>query len=470
MANVVFTIATSSHSEAGQPTMPQVIQGAPESNQLDGRTEATSSNTEGQQSSDERRNTISSQHPSSSEIALSKSIATTVIRGLKSQDLDTRVPEAWRDLEGNMSQLEMADALWAKSSVGNVKTIRWVNRFYSACMRSMLRRRGHLPHGARREWTKDRAATSAHIINMAVNALGEAGYNHGYRIYNGLAVRNQGLSMNVKKERQSIISSLLAQSLQEIDELEGDLLCWPAAVISTSWKEPFDAVCVELGLHNLLRYRTLENFQSIFNVPRTTSQHRDSIMDLVNLNQLHFPAISDKLRRHIMNIKLGNIGAQNKKRFSLKECRKMQHPPEIYEVFYWPQKLQVLVKAIAKEVNPAVQASFPEKLVWRSALVLIEKGGIFAKERTHMSLVVPIKISGPSNAQVQFDRGDETDPMEKRDWSALPPVAMEGEITIRKVDHPIAFIWIRWYGWNKHGDWLKKQPYLNKAGAKTYKA
>jgi hypothetical protein len=58
--------------------------------------------------------------------------------------------------------------------------------------------------------------------------------------------------------------------------------------------------------------------------------------------------------------------------------------------------------------------------------------------------------------KAQFDRGDKKKPIETRDWHTLPPVVTGGNMTIRKVNHPIAFVLIRWFSWRMHKDLVRK--------------
>ncbi|KAH9905196.1 hypothetical protein F4778DRAFT_729034 [Xylariomycetidae sp. FL2044] len=387
-------------------------------------------------------------------------IAKKIIRRLESEST-IQLAEYWKNLvEKDLSLPEMADDLWNRSLCKEDSApVRWANHFYSSCMRYILRQRGLLPHITQKRYqTRDRAAALTNIINMAADKLYVPDCQCGIKIYTGLAACNHRLSelSSVRQEKYGALSNLLASKLQSIAKLPGGLIYHPATVISILWKESFHTVCTALKLFNLAKYGAagLPHLQS--NTPRLACRHLNSIMDCVNWSQLRYPTVSEELTQRITSMKLGKIESYNKKRFVVNDPKE-QPPPVAYEIFYWPQKLQNLANAAAEEVNPTVHASFPEKLKWTSALVLIKKGGMRAKKKAYMSLIIPIQIAGPSDAKVQFDRGRGTEVIEIRDWLTLPPVTFDGDIAIRMVDHPIALVWIRWYSWKKYHDDPKNQ-------------
>ncbi|RYC58787.1 hypothetical protein CHU98_g7417 [Xylaria longipes] len=116
------------------------------------------------------------------EKSIAKQIAETVIEGLRG-DVEAPRAEFWRTLDADLSPLQMADALWDRSRCEeDPKPTRWVNRFYSSCMRQILRRRGLIPVNLNNQnedtqkQSKDRYAAATDIINMSADKFGDRVY------------------------------------------------------------------------------------------------------------------------------------------------------------------------------------------------------------------------------------------------------------------------------------------------------
>jgi hypothetical protein len=131
--------------------------------------------------SNDKRAMESARDLNSREIEIVQVTATQVKNELTGQNAEPA--EQWTDLVGK-SRLGMMEILWDS---GETSSVRWANRFYSSCMRYILRRRGHLLHEKCRDRVKDQAATFATFLNMAVDELAKSGCQHGYRLYARIA-------------------------------------------------------------------------------------------------------------------------------------------------------------------------------------------------------------------------------------------------------------------------------------------
>lgn len=123
---------------------------------------------------------------------LVKQIAEHITLGTES---DEEAPQStfWRTLDPTLSQLEMADILWERSlREDDPGPVRWLNRFYAACMYRILQGRGSVSPSsekvpAHQEKDKEISAESADVINLIANKI-------GVKAYAGLASMNNRLA------------------------------------------------------------------------------------------------------------------------------------------------------------------------------------------------------------------------------------------------------------------------------------
>ncbi|KAI1128948.1 hypothetical protein F5Y10DRAFT_239185 [Nemania abortiva] len=374
------------------------------------------------------------------EKSIAKHTAENIIQGLQSS-VEAPRADFWQTLSADLPPLQMADRLWDRSRCqDDPKPIRWVNRFYASCMRQILRRRGHIPVNSNKcedsqRQSKDRCATSTDVINMAADQLGD-------KVYAGLAIKNFALSklFIVKQSRHTVLSSVLVAELEAVTELPNKYIRNPAAVISLLWKENYSSICRELKLYNLS------------NGIVTSGPPFD---DLVELDEPILPTISEELKGKILSVTLGDLS--HKKRYCPEDAEphKIKPAPKVYTVSRWTRSLRTLCTEIEEELCATVRKSFKEPLRWRSTLMLIERGSIHRDTRACANWIVPLKItSSNQGAKAQFDTGLGTK-AELKEWLSLQLVTIEGNTCIRKVDYPLAFIWIQWYQ-KQYWTWLDK--------------
>lgn len=159
------------------------------------------SNTESGTESDATRTTESlprskkAKRPRRDDQEVAKCIADKIIASLRSiQEApveDYRVHQAVKDIQlqclsekdeytGLELRRRMAEVLWSDSQTTQVNSrlVSWANRFYSSCMRYILRKRYLLVRDDSKgriilpqDKVKDRAADSAHTVNVTVNSL-----------------------------------------------------------------------------------------------------------------------------------------------------------------------------------------------------------------------------------------------------------------------------------------------------------
>jgi hypothetical protein len=72
-------------------------------------------------------------------------------------------------------------------------------------------------------------------------------------------------------------------------------------------------------------------------------------VDLAGGRTLEVPPVSDDLIKRVEDMRLGNLAnrAYRKKKF---DCPETQTFAKIFEILYWPKKLQELVRAVVNEV------------------------------------------------------------------------------------------------------------------------
>ncbi|KAI1738645.1 hypothetical protein F4680DRAFT_424532 [Xylaria scruposa] len=344
----------------------------------------------------------------------------------------------------------MADALWDRSRCEeDPKPVRWLNRFYASCMRHVLRHRGLIPassskqHEDPQKQSKDRYATATDIINMAADRFGD-------RVYIGLAVKNVSLSklFFVRQDRHPVVDRLIATELSNIPEHTNKSVRNPAAVISVLWKEQYVSICRELKLYNLSAE------------PAPLDGPFDGPKELMRWDEPLFPIISQDLKDKIMSVALGDTCKRKRYYPEEEEVLKTRSKPRVHIITRWCKTLQALSAEIEGEMCPTVQQSFKEPLRCRSTLMLIERGGIRRDTRACVNWIVPIRLKKPRSIQyepkVEFDTGPGT-ASELKDWLSSPLVTIGGDIRIRMVDKPLAFIWIRWYQ-RQHWAWLDNEP------------
>ncbi|TRX93560.1 hypothetical protein FHL15_005532 [Xylaria flabelliformis] len=355
------------------------------------------------------------------EISIAKQIAERIIAGLQS-NVEAPKAEFWRTLDADFSALRMADALWDRSrSEEDSKPVRWLNRFYASCMRQILRHRGLIPVNLcnqkedPQKQSKDRYAAATDIINMAANKF----------------VNNVSLSklFFVRQDRHSVVDRLLATELGNMPEHTNKSVRNPAAVISVLWKEDAEPVPLD----------------GPFDGPK----------ELMRWDEPLFPTISQELKDKIMGVALGDTCKKKRYCPEDEEVVKTKPQPRVQMITRWCKAL----KALSAEIEGEMQ-SFKEPLRCRSTLMLIERGGIRRDTRACVNWIVPIRLKKPRSVKyepkVEFDTGPGT-ASELKDWLSLPLVTIGGDIRIRMVDEPLAFIWIRWYQ-RQHWSWLDNEP------------
>ncbi|KAI0855763.1 hypothetical protein F4860DRAFT_529944 [Xylaria cubensis] len=383
------------------------------------------------------------------EISIAKQIAERIIAGLQS-NVEAPKAEFWRTLDSDLPALRMADALWDRSrSEEDSKPVRWLNRFYASCMRQILRHRGLIPVNLcnqkedPQKQSKDRYAAATDIINMAANKFGN-------RVYAGLAINNVSLSklFFVRQDRHSVVDRLLATELGNMPEHTNKPVRNPAAVISVLWNEEYVSICRELKLYNLSTE------------PVPLDGPFDGPKELMRWDEPLFPTISQELKDRIMGVALGDTCKKKRYYPEVEEVVKTKPQPRVHMITRWCKALKALSAQIEGEMCPTVQQSFKEPLRCRSTLMLIERGGIRRDTRACANWIVPIRLKKPRSVKyepkVEFDTGPGT-ASELKDWLLLPLVTIGGDIRIRMVDEPLAFIWIRWYQ-RQHWSWLDNEP------------
>ncbi|KAI8953087.1 hypothetical protein F4801DRAFT_538417 [Xylaria longipes] len=383
------------------------------------------------------------------EKSIAKQIAETVIEGLRG-DVEAPRAEFWRTLDADLSPLQMADALWDRSRCEeDPKPTRWVNRFYSSCMRQILRRRGLIPVNLNNQnedtqkQSKDRYAAATDIINMSADKFGD-------RVYAGLAINNVALSklFFVRQDRHSVVGRLLATELGNMPEHTNKSVRNPAAVISVLWKEEYVSLCTELKLQNLSTQ------------PAPLDGPFDGPKDLLRWDEPIFPTISQELKDKINSVTLGDTCKRKRYHPEEKETPRTKPPPRVHMITRWGKALKALSAEIEGEMCPTVEQSFKEPLRCLSTLMLIERGGIRRDTRACVNWIIPIRLKKPRGVEykpkVHFDTGPGTE-SELKDWLSSPLVAFGGDTRIRMVDKPLAFIWIRWYQ-RQHWPWLDSEP------------
>ncbi|KID96239.1 hypothetical protein MAJ_07781, partial [Metarhizium majus ARSEF 297] len=153
------------------------------------------------------------------------------------------------------------------------KIISWANRFYSSCMRRLLRRKKHIP-GDR---VKDRAAQASCSINSIVNALSMENESEvclcNSLVYSGFGskaehARHFAVFSNARPELGYNLTALKTSNDRDkfsrgvVEELRGklptasvsDLVFHAPAVVAFLWKERYGVICEDLGAPKLARY------------------------------------------------------------------------------------------------------------------------------------------------------------------------------------------------------------------------
>ncbi|KAI1439426.1 hypothetical protein F5Y02DRAFT_425842 [Annulohypoxylon stygium] len=207
--------------------------------------------------------------PRRSDEEIAKSIALKInnaLRDIGKEEVDeittlkNKLSEMSID-DRHKSYLQMADELWERAEKPHdaLKEMSWANRFYSSCMRYILRKRRKLTSDNQ----KDRQADSTRIINRLVDLLSTSAIchicpgsvcRHSMMTYTALARMNHTLSeMNDKGEdRRSKFIKLLASEL--CYTISQTPLNWPlinpAAVISYLWREPVNHLVMNILARN----------------------------------------------------------------------------------------------------------------------------------------------------------------------------------------------------------------------------
>ncbi|KAI1109103.1 hypothetical protein F5Y14DRAFT_458577 [Nemania sp. NC0429] len=171
------------------------------------------------------------------EKTLAQQIAEHIIFGVQN---DVEAPQStfWRTINPMLSQLEMANILWERSlRDDDPGPVRWVNRFYAACMYRILSRRGSLPIGRENapiheKENRDLISSSADIINLIANKL-------GVKVYAGLAISNVELDQFsiITPDLHHAFSRLVVEEVSEVRKLPNKYVRDPASVISQLWDE-----------------------------------------------------------------------------------------------------------------------------------------------------------------------------------------------------------------------------------------
>ncbi|KAI1173268.1 hypothetical protein F4777DRAFT_581165 [Nemania sp. FL0916] len=372
------------------------------------------------------------------EVALAKRIADMIAEGLQSNVLAPRAIFG-RSLNKDLLPAQMAETLWTRSRFFlDPKPVRWVNRFYSSCMRQILRKRGVIPHIPKRQSAdpsleyKDRSATATEIINVVADKLGTG-------VYAGLAIKGPPLCrlFPVRGHRPAVLTGLLIAELEKRPglKLATKTIRGPAPVISTLWNEPYASICRELQLHNTGK-------QPFPPVPVFVFEN------LPECNKAAEPGISEGLRTKLRRVVIEDIKQRRKTRFVPQQYRPYQTGspvPRMYFITCWTTDLTPIRLEIEKELSLAVKKSFTEPLRRRTEVVLIEDGSMCGDKRACVNYIVPIRLSLPHyRPKVQFDLGPDTQVMIK-DWLSLPLTIIEGEARIGGVDDILVFFWFRWY-------------------------
>ncbi|KAI0114345.1 hypothetical protein GGR51DRAFT_556202 [Nemania sp. FL0031] len=377
---------------------------------------------------------------SDAEKSIAKRMAENIIQGLQS-DAVAPLADFWQTLDADFPPLQMADKLWDRSRCqDDPKPVRWVNRFYASCMRQILRRRGRVPVNSNKSedsqrQSKDRCAASTDVINMVADRFGD-------KVYAGLAIKNFVLSklFSVRQSQHAVLYSLLATELEGLIESTNKSIRNPAVVISLLWKENYSSICKELKMYN--------SSKGLLNPGPTFYGSAD-------LDEPISPRISEKLKEKIMLVTLGDLSHKKRYRPEDREPHKIKPSPKVYTISRWTQSLKTLCTEIEEELCATVKNSFKEPLRWRSTLMLIERGSIRRDTKACVNWIIPLKLKGSDpEAKAQFDTGPGTK-AELKEWLSLQLVTIGGDTCIRKVDDPLAFIWIQWYQ-RQHWPWLDK--------------
>ncbi|RYP02438.1 hypothetical protein DL765_010740 [Monosporascus sp. GIB2] len=301
----------------------------------------------------------------------------------------------------------------------STEAIGWANRFYSSCMRYVLRNRRETLRGKDpgKGRVKDPAATMAPIINSIANELcapippDTLVHRCGNKVYAGLARANHSISEmhKVGQERRSKFVKMVADGLRgKLPDLPDEEPIYnPAAVISFLWNEPYERLCQELGLDNLIRFGKPTSIHRLYKTSTPAPSEADTRlytyaipfqsicpsransdaddghnpaggrslicrerkspgsdatqcihppadaafgMEMVHWNQPQFPATSDTLKKRIMDTHLHNPEHYTKRRLKFGNDREESPSLKIYEIMYWPQKFGIVCDEAVNEM------------------------------------------------------------------------------------------------------------------------
>ncbi|RYP53360.1 hypothetical protein DL768_001605 [Monosporascus sp. mg162] len=405
-------------------------------------------------------------HPRRSDEAIAGCVASKIIKALRKETEAPRYsyqPVSEIKYPGRPGELGDDVRLWVKEDLllhgtGSTSAICWANKFYSSCMHYILRNRGLKCEG------NDRAADIAYCINMIVNELCAPGSPDtlGNMIYVGFARVNHSMSemRGAGQDRLEKFSKLIASELRKpLPDLPNEEPIYnPAAVISLLWNEPYENLCRDLGLNNLIRFGKPTTVYRLWDADRcaytyaiplksvcpdransdaddghipadiksfsyrecgtldesaTQCVHMQANaacgMDWVYWSQLQFLAISDGLKNLIIDASRHNPESGHNRRLRFGDDREEPSGLEIYEIMDWSKGFDTLCD---KAVN------------------------------------------------FTFDRGDEKYPIATKDWPISTLAIMEDDVAIRKVNCPLVFIWVRFYK-EEHWAWLSDHPIRN---------
>ncbi|KID81392.1 hypothetical protein MGU_11247 [Metarhizium guizhouense ARSEF 977] len=136
------------------------------------------------------------------------------------------------------------------------KVISWANRFYSSCMRRLLRRKKHIP-GDR---VKDRAAQASCSINSIVNALSMENESEvclcSSLVYSGFGKLGYNLTaLKTSNDRDKFSRGVVEELRGKLPTASvSDLVFHAPAVVAFLWKESYGVICEDLGAPKLARY------------------------------------------------------------------------------------------------------------------------------------------------------------------------------------------------------------------------
>ncbi|KID97313.1 hypothetical protein MAJ_06688, partial [Metarhizium majus ARSEF 297] len=196
-------------------------------------------------------------------VNIAKSASDKVLKALNNVEKATfaAIPyPSSRDIKTNEARLEVADLLWslAEKQKGGAEIILWANKFYSLCMRYLLRRSGFI----KTDGYRDRIAKTTVLINTVANEFcnlssDKTCFCQSHTVYNGFARAryllpdipgSDGARLAVAKE----ITNTLRD--EKLPVLADQFIFHAPAVISYLWNEDYKTVCNQLGVDSLAHH------------------------------------------------------------------------------------------------------------------------------------------------------------------------------------------------------------------------